>query len=108
MIVGALLGQLSTLKAALDQIRQWVQRSLAGVPENYQMAMDLEASLDSCKVLVSIMDSYISELDWTEADTLTFESKMKAMSHDSSIKECSSHLGHQCIALNLLLTALNW
>lgn len=61
MTIGLLLGQLSTLKAALDQISNWITQSLEGVPENYQMVIDLEASLDSCNILVSIMASYISD-----------------------------------------------
>ncbi|KAK4690330.1 hypothetical protein P7C71_g6437, partial [Lecanoromycetidae sp. Uapishka_2] len=108
MTVSLLLGQLSTLKAALDQISSWISNSLDGVPENYQMVIDLEMSLDSCNILVSVMDTYVSELDRDKDDRLTFEGKMNAMLQDSSIKECANHLSHQCMALNLLLTALNW
>jgi len=108
MTVGALLGQLSTLKAALGQIAKWIETSLVDSIQHHQLVIDLGASLDSCSILVSVMDGYLSELDWDESNSLTFESKTRSVLQDGSMKECISHLSHQSIALNLLLTALNW
>ncbi len=108
MTVGALLGQLSTLKAALGQIAKWIETSLVDSIQHHQLVIDLGASLDSCSILVSVMDGYLSELDWDESNSLTFESRTRSVLQDGSMKEFISHLSHQSIALNLLLTALNW
>jgi len=108
MTVGAFLGQLSTLNAALGQIANWIEQSLAGAIQYHQLVMDLETSLDSCSSLIAVMDGYLSKLDWDESNSLTFESKTRSVLQDGSMKECISHLSHQSIALNLLLTALNW
>ena len=108
MTVNSLLGQLSTLKTALLQISDWVSRSLEGKVQHHQMVMNLEASIESCQLLVSIMDSLLAELAWAEKDGLRLWSKARALSDDGRLKECSTQLGHQSLALNLLLTALNW
>jgi len=106
--VNLLVGQLVTLKAALDQIREWSATNLSTEPQHHQLVMDLDTSLESCRLLISVIDSHVSSLEWDEADTLTFESKMKAVWKDQSIQNCMNHLHHQTAALNLLLTALNW
>jgi len=106
--VNLLVGQLVTLKAALDQIHGWSAKDLGTGPRHHQLVMDLDTSLESCRLLVSVIDSQVSSLNWDEADTLTFESKAKAVWKDQSIQTCVIHLHHQAAALNLLLTALNW
>jgi len=106
--VNLLVGQLVTLKAALDQIREWSAENLSTEPQHHQLVMDLDTSLESCRILISVIDSHVSSLEWDEADTLTFESKAKAVWKDQRIQDCMNHLHHQTAALNLLLTALNW
>jgi len=106
--VNLLVGQLATLKAALFQIREWSAENLSTEPQHHQLVMDLDTSLESCKILIAVIDSHVSTLEWDEADTLTFESKAKAVWKDQSIQDCVNHLHHQTAALTLLLTALNW
>ena len=102
-----LIGQLATLKAALNQISNWVSGNVGG-PQNHQLTIDLEASIGSCHTLVSFMEDFLSHLGWDEGDNLSFQSKSKALLQDTRVRDCQSHLSHQAIALNLLLTALNW
>ena len=106
--VGLLVSQLTTLKAALNQISDWVNQRLEGAIQHHQLVMDLESSMQSCNLLVSLMDSYISELNFDEKNSLVFESRAKAVLQAGQVKECVSHLNNQATALNLLLTALNW
>lgn len=106
--VNLLVLQLATLKAALDQIREWSAENLSTEPQHHQLVMDLDTSLESCKILIAVIDSHVSTLKWDEADTLMFESKAKAVWKDQSIQDCVNHLHHQTAALTLLLTALNW
>ena len=69
--------------------------------------IDLESSMQSCNLLVSLVDGYISQLNFDESNNLVFESRAKAVLRDSQVNECVNHLSHQSISLNLLLTALN-
>lgn len=106
--VNLLVGQLVTVKAALDQIREWSDTNLSKEPQHHQLVMDLDTSLESCRLLISVIDSHVSGLEWDEANALTFGSKAKAVWKDQSTQDCVNHLHHQTVALNLLLTALNW
>ncbi len=106
--IAQLIGHLATLKAALNQISNWVSGNVGRYPQNHQLLIDLEASMESCHTLVSFMEDFLSNLAWNEGDNLTFESKTKALLQDARVKDCQSHLSHQATALNLLLTALNW
>ena len=106
--VAQIIGHLATLKAALNQISNWVSGNAGRCPQNDQLTTDLEASMESCHTLVSFMEDLLSNLCWNECDNLTFESKTRALLQDTKVKECQSHLSHQATALNLLLTALNW
>lgn len=106
--ISQLIGQLATLKAALNQISNWVSGNVGGCPQDHQLTIDLEASIESCHTLVSFMEDFLSHLGWDEGDNLSFQSKAKALLQDGRVKDCQSHLSHQAVALNLLLTALNW
>ena len=56
LTVSLLIGQLSTLKAALNQISEWITTSLITVPQHHQLVMDLTVSLKSCKFLILLLD----------------------------------------------------
>ena len=106
--VSLLIGQMSTLKAALDQIQEMTETNSWAISQDHQLVMDLDASVKSCQVLVSFIDKHVSNHEWNHLDHLTFECKAKAMWQDPNIQNCLNYLQHQTAALNLLLTALNW
>ena len=106
--ISQLIGQLTTLKAALNQISNWVSGNVGRFPQNHQLTIDLEASIESCRTLVLFMEDLLSNLGWNEGDNSSLQSKAKALLQDARVKDCQSHLNHQVTALNLLLTALNW
>ena len=108
LTVNSLIGQLFTLKTALNQIQTWMSSSLSKEPQNDQLVANLGHSLDSCSYLVTFMYDHLLLLDWTEANNLTLASKIRAVFHDSEVKDCAVYLDRQVNALNLLLTALNW
>jgi hypothetical protein len=103
-----LISNLSTLKAALTQIQQWMSMDSFPSAQHYQMIMDVEATLASCHLLLGIMDKRLSKLSWDSKNVLKFTSKAKVILEDKSTKECTTHLSHQTTALNLLLTAFQW
>ena len=108
MTVNSLIGQLTTLRTALDQIQGWMSSSLSKQPQHGQLVADLSDSLECCRTLVTFMYDHLLQLDWTEADRLSFAGKIKAVFNDSGVQECTIHLDRQSNALTLLLTALNW
>lgn len=107
LTISLLISQLTTLRAALNQIEEWISASLNPI-EHYQLVMDLEASLESCETLLLFIDGQLSHLDWKDSNGLSIESKMRVALQDKVVKECATHLANQSTALNLLLTALNW
>lgn len=59
--VSIFISQLSTIRAAFDQVRRWTDESLRYDTSHYQLIVDLETSLDSRKHLTSlIIDSQLS------------------------------------------------
>ena len=107
LTISLLISQLTTLRAALNQIKEWTSTSLSP-PYHYQLIMDLGTSLESCETLLLFIDGQLTQLDWDDSNTLSFESKIKAVLQDKTVRECATHLANQSTALNLLLTALNW
>ena len=108
LTVSVLIGQLTTLKAALNQISQWVSMRLTGSSQHHQLVIDLEAAIQSCRLLILLLDEHLNKLEWNASHRLDFESRVKTVLQDCNIKECANHLSNQSVALNLLLTALNW
>lgn len=108
LTVALLMSQLTTLKAALNQIAEWISSSLADVPQYHQLTIDLEESLSSCNVLITFMGHHLSKLAWTEAKALNYESRIRVVLEDKAMKDCLDHLNNQTNALNLLLTVFNW
>ena len=107
LTISLLISQLTTLKTALKQIEEWITTSLNQM-EHYQLVIDLEASLESCKTLLLFIDEQLAHLGLSDNVNSSFESRIKVVLQDSTVKECATHLANQSAALNLLLTALNW
>jgi chaperonin cofactor prefoldin len=109
LVVSLLIGQLTTLKAALNQITEWVGNSLVSVPQHEQLVADLQASLGSCHVLIFVLEERIEKLEQEQdhGDDLTVKGKIGFLLEESSLNEFTNHLNNQVNALNLLLTALN-
>lgn len=61
--------------------------------QHHQLVMDLEAAIESCQVLVTVMDSLLAGLAWDEKDLLRFPSKTRALLDNGRVKECSAQLG---------------
>src|SRR5690349_18540885 len=82
LTVTLLIGQLNTVKAALNQVQSWMNESLLEDSNHYQLLLDLESSLNSCRLLIGLIDSQISKLEWSEKDALKFESKARIVLED--------------------------
>lgn len=103
-----LIGQLSTLKAALSQISDLVNIDLIKAPQHRQLVADLTISLDCCGVLVRVLDDRLQDLKRDEHGALRAVGKAKLVWEEKDMVDIRNHLNHQTNALNLLLTASQW
>ena len=108
LIIISLVAQLTSLRAALNKISEWISSDLADVPQHHQLVLDLEDSVTCCRTLMKSMDSQISKLDWTTDDTLNLGSRIKFIFENKASKDFQKFIKRQTNALTLLLTACNW
>jgi hypothetical protein len=106
MKVQVLIGQLSTLNAALDQIHK-LTAQLASLTEHEKLVQSLGEALYCCKIIIVDLEGKLCACFTSQGgfETLT---KMQFLRDEKSL---DSHLGmmnHQVNAMNLLLTAFNW
>lgn len=100
-----LIGQLSTLKAALFQISDLVNMDLVKAPQHRQLVADLTVSLDCCGVLIRVVDERLQDLKRDEHGALHAVGKAKLIWEEKDMVDIRNHLNHHTNALNLLLTA---
>ncbi|KAL4886565.1 G-protein alpha subunit-domain-containing protein [Aspergillus karnatakaensis] len=100
-----LIGQLSTLNAALGQIKQLLD-VLAPAGHNgsvSQISVDITNSLDCCQAIMAPLDQKLSAM---RKPHLSFRDKTGILWHEKETTVFQSHLNNQINAMNLLLTAL--
>jgi len=108
LVVSLLIGQLTTLRAALYQITEF-ERSLVGIPMHEQLVADLQISLESCHVLIIVLEERIKKLGkGLDGGSLTAKGKIEFIFEEGGLSDFTNHLNNQVNALNLLLTALHW
>lgn len=101
-----LIGQLSTLKAALGQIKEVLDLLDPGSRiEDSQISVDITTSLSCCEAIMSLLDQRLSRM---QEDHLTMRDKTSILWHEKETTDFQSLLNNQVNALNLLLTALQW
>lgn len=103
-----LVSQLSSLKAALGKIAEWIASDLADLPQHHQLVMDLENSITCCKMLLGSMDVQLSKLDWNAESHLDLGSRIRVVFEDKASRDFQTFVARQTSALTLLLVACNW
>ena len=101
LTISLISSQLCTLKAALEQILQWMKSPLFSVPRHQQLLRDLETATRGCKAVVALLDEYTQTASG-------FLGTLEFVWNEDKIKEYSNHLNHQANALTLFLQALQW
>ncbi|MCJ1283127.1 guanine nucleotide-binding protein subunit alpha [Xylographa opegraphella] len=104
-----LIGQLSTLKAALGQISEWIKaEGLAAQSEHLQLIQDLQVALNGCQALISILDDRVDQLATKEgSDNLKVQGKIVFLWEEQELNVYVTHLNNQVNALTLLLSAIH-
>ncbi|KAK3293875.1 uncharacterized protein B0H64DRAFT_174561 [Chaetomium fimeti] len=95
-----LIGKLSTLRAALAQIKDWVDFNASTSPNGEEMQGNLGVAIEGCQVIIEALDRETTSL---LGDSLV--SRLKQFFFDSVIREYENRLASQITALQLLLTA---
>lgn len=84
LTVSLLIGQLTTIKAALNEVSEWISISLLGVVEHEQLIDNLNLSLGSCHIIISILDDRFAQLG--RDDFAELNSKGKANFYGMKVK----------------------
>ena len=105
--VSLLIGQLSTIKAALNQLAN-ILGSDVGVLRDPELIDDFSTSLGCVEAVVVVLNDKISLVQRNDAKTLTVRSKVNFMWDEKTMDDYLSLLNNQIHALGLLLTALQW
>ncbi|KAB8275148.1 hypothetical protein BDV30DRAFT_236849 [Aspergillus minisclerotigenes] len=101
----SLTSQLSALRLALTKIEEWMGTDTGDA--HHQIVMDLDDSINCCKVLLKKLKGLVDSLQQKQNEALSFQSKIKLVFGRKSIDDIQKLLEHQTNALNLLLTACN-
>ena len=108
MTILNLMSQLTSLRAALNKISEWISSDLVDVPQHYQLVLDLEDSITCCRMLVGAMDDQISKVNWTDRYSMDINSKIRVVFEGKASEDFQKFIPRQTSALTLLLTACNW
>lgn len=103
--VRLLVGQLSTLKAALDQVVDLINAK-PDIPRDKKLVNDLSVALACVEAVIFAVDERLSDLQRTQNQDLKILSKVGFIWDEQTINDYLSLLNNQVNALNLFLTAL--
>jgi guanine nucleotide-binding protein G(i) subunit alpha len=101
-----LIAQLTTLKAALSKLQEWIDTDMD--EPHHQLVMDLEASVTCCRTLVRRLDSEVEALQQNSGTGLDAQNKIKLVIKNGTLEELQKMVDRQTSALTLLLTVCNW
>jgi hypothetical protein len=106
--IGLLAAQLTTLKAALGQMTEWVSTGLTKSTSNDLLVQDLYLSVESCQTMMVILEKYIGKQLKDGTETMTIRAKLKFAFDERTISGYTEQLRRQIEAMQFFLTAFHW
>lgn len=110
-----LIGELSTIRAAVSQLRDWAQWNANDSPKEEEYMSGLQVALEGCQTAMEVLAEEIKDLAagaTTTSDPETFNLgfmvKAKVVWNEDTMKIHQDRLHAQVQALNLLLQAAQW
>ena len=97
-------GQLSSMRAALEAIRNWRSSTTATSDLSEQLHEDLDVSLKCCAILIDTINAKLGEAGYT----LGLKRKIRYLWLEDTLKAYISNLEGQVGALSLLLIIFQW
>lgn len=95
-------------RTALDRIHERLASEADFGTQHHQMIMDLAAVLPGCQILIIRIYSQLFGSQVDDVEKFAFESNVKVVRKDATIKHYAEYLHHQSGALNLFFNAINW
>ena len=102
----SLASQLIALRAASTKIQEWIDQDLQDT--HHQLVMDLDVSVSCCKLLMTEIESFFSDLAQLTEKPLDLREKFKVVFGSYGPESVQKLIEHQTSSLILLLTACNW
>jgi hypothetical protein len=108
--VELLVGQLYTVRTALNQVQAFVKESDSFIydGQHEDFATDLCTAVEHSSLLVQHIDNQISRLKWVPGEHLQTWSKARLLMEEKLLRDNLMLLNNQISALNLCLTAFRW
>jgi len=113
--IRSLINQLSTVKAAVQQISEWAEFNFDDSPKEKAFTDGLNVALDGCKEAMDVLSAEVDDLMVGIVApavgipaTLGMRARAKAVWNENSMKTHQERLFLQVQALQLLLTAGQW
>jgi hypothetical protein len=110
-----LIGELSTIRAAVSQLRDWAEWNANDSPKEEEYMKGLQVALEGCQAAMEVLAEEIKDLangTITANDPATFNlgfmAKAKVMWNEDTFKIHQDRLHAQVQAMNLLLQAAQW
>ena len=108
LTISNFITQLTSLKAALSKISEWIASELVDAPQHHQLIIDLEEAIVCCRILVQSVDEEIEQLEKDDEGSLDVHSRIQVMLKTQKFEDFQTFIQRQISALGLLLTACNW
>ncbi|MCJ1393407.1 Ankyrin-2 [Xylographa bjoerkii] len=99
--VALVASSLWTIKGALEAIAEWRSAAADMTRSSQQLDADLRISLESCALVVAVLERKLAETDLVRPSMLD---KIRFVNLDTIYKDFTNHLDGQIRALQLLLT----
>jgi hypothetical protein len=110
-----LIGELSTIQAAVSQLRDWAEWNANDSPKEEEYMKGLKVALQGCQVAMEVLAEEVKDLVAAAAATndpstfnLGFMGRAKVVWSEDTMKIHQDRLHAQVQALNLLLQASHW
>jgi hypothetical protein len=111
-----IIGQLSTIKAAIIQIHEWAEFNFDDSPKEEKFLDGLNVALDGCRAAMDALSEEVEGLITGTGNTTTgvlptalgIRARLKAVWSEDSMKAHQDRLYGQVQALQLLLMAGQW
>ncbi|KAK0646975.1 hypothetical protein B0T16DRAFT_493847 [Cercophora newfieldiana] len=106
LTVLTLESQLAALKAALGEIKVWIETHIDNDP-HHQLVMDMDRCISCCRLLIEKIHFEVSEIQTSAGDKLDPSSKFRLLLKTKDIENIQRMIEQQTNVFILLLTACN-
>lgn len=112
LTIRSLIGELSTIKAAINQLSDWSKYNSQKSASNREYDEGLDVALEGCHAIMEVLAEEVAGLcentNMGSTGVLGFKARMRVVWNDALMQNLEDRLHAQVRALNLLLQACQW